>query len=287
MSVAVLPYGTKAGASLARIRLDELNWPLGAPDDISGTVGDLGPEDHLITYPSSQLYYMLRLGVCCKVSLMIVEPEAVHGRHMRLLRQFHRRFHKVLTCNRPLLEAIPNGEFYVFGSSWIKNPDDLVTTKSKNLSLIASARQTYEGHRLRHEMVDWLRTSGIDADILGRGYRQFAEKSDGLAPYRFSVIIENVREKSLFTEKLIDCLLCRTIPIYWGAPDIDEFFDASGMLICQRGSDIKAAISGLTEAGYNERLDYVEKNREIAKLYADHELNAARLVETGRMSSPE
>lgn len=285
--VALLPYELKAGRKLADVSLDALHWPLGAPDDLSGNIGDLGPDDHLIVYPGSRLYYMPRFGVRCKVSVMIVEPEAVHGRHMLLLRQFHRRFHKVLTCNRKLLSAIPNGVFFTFGSTWVRDADTLDRTKSKTLSLIASSRKTYEGHQLRHEIVDWLRNEEIEADIMGRGYRPFERKSDGLAPYRYSVIIENVREPSHFTEKLIDCLLCDTIPIYWGAPDIGDFFDVQAMLICESASDIKAAITGLSETGYENRRSIVMSNRELAKRYADHEYNAAHLLKIGRMPFEE
>ena len=49
-----------------------------------------------------------------------------------------------------------------------------------------------------------LRREESDAAILGRGYRPFERKSDGLAPYRFSIVIENFAEPAFFTEKLIE-----------------------------------------------------------------------------------
>ncbi len=281
--VAILPYGTKAGPGLAKMPLRDLRWPMGFPDGCDGTVGDLSANDHLIVYPSSRLYYMPFIGVKCRVSVMIVEPAAVHRRHMRLMRYFYRRFYRVLTCNPALQEAIPNALHYVFGSSWVKNSDNLDRTKQRNLSLIASAKRVYEGHRLRHAVADWLRAKGIEADILGRSYLPFDVKSDGLAPYRYSVVIENVREEGYFTEKLVDCLLCDTVPIYWGAPDIGKYFDVGGMLICETLDDIKTAVAGLSEAGYDERRSVILRNRKRAGMFADHEQNAARLLATGRM----
>ena len=282
----ILPYGTRVGPTLAYMPLRDLRWPLGAPDNLyggGGRVGDLGEGDHLIAYPGSRLYYMPRPGVKCRLSLMIVEPEAVHGRHMKLLTALHRRFFRVLTCNRKLLSAIPNGKFFVFGSTSLGDAATLDTAKTRPLSLIASARRTLEGHRLRHEIVEWMTGGAVDADVMGRGYRPFDEKSEGLARYRYSVVIENVRERSYFTEKLIDCLLCDTIPIYWGAPDIGDFFDARGMLICRDADDIKAAVSDLPAFDHGDFKPYVAINRKRANLYADHELNAARLISTGRM----
>ena len=283
MTVAVLPYGTRPGLRLDRVALSSLRWPLGTPEDVSGTIGDLRRDDHLLVYPNSRLYYLPRPGVRCRVSMMIVEPEAVHKRHMRLLRLFHRRFHKILTCNPSLKAAIPNAVHYVFGSAWVTQEGELDRTKTALLSLIASSKATYEGHRLRHAVANWLMSSGVDAQIMGLGYRPFEKKSLGLAPYRYSVVIENVRETGYFTEKLVDCLLCDTVPIYWGAPDIGDYFNTEGMLICNGLDDIKAAIGNLSEDDWKKRSAAIANNRKTAALYADHEQNAARLVTTGRM----
>ncbi len=283
VAAAVLPYGTKPGPGLARLPLGTLRWPLGTPLSIEGTISDLGPDDHLLVYPSSRLYYMPRPGVRCKVSVMIVEPAAVHKRHMRLMRLFHRRFHKVLTCNPDLEAAIPNALHFVFGSSWVSKEGEINRSKTRSLSLIASSKTSLEGHRLRHAVADWLIASSADAEVMGRAYRPFEKKSEGLAPFRYSVVIENVREAGYFTEKLVDCLLCDTVPIYWGAPDIGKYFDKEGMLICDSLDDIKAAIGNLSEADYRRRRASILINRQRAMLYADHEQNAARLVTTGRM----
>lgn len=280
--VAILPYGMKAGIKLAKVPLSELRWPLGAPDDLSGFLGDLGPDDHLIVYPSSCLYYLPRFGVRCKVSVMIVEPAAVHSRHMFLMRFFYRRFHKVLTADRALLDAIPNGGFFVVGSTWVPEWRSTDLTKHKQLSLIASARRHLPGHRLRHEVVDWLREQGIEADILGRGYKPFEHKSDGLAPYRYSIVIENIQEDGYFSEKLVDALLCRTVPIYWGSPRIGDFFDLDGMLICNSLDDIKAAVASLSEADYERRLAVISNNQNRAAKFESHEFNAARIISTGK-----
>jgi hypothetical protein len=43
-------------------------------------------------------------------------------------------------------------------------------------------------------------------------------------------VIENDRAPNYFTEKLIDCFALGTIPIYWGCPNIGDFFDARGII---------------------------------------------------------
>ena len=49
-------------------------------------------------------------------------------------------------------------------------------------------------------------------------------KWDGLEKYSYSIAIENESLKNYFSEKFTDCILARTIPIYYGCPNISDFF---------------------------------------------------------------
>ena len=115
---------------------------------------------------------------------------------------------------------------------------------------------------------------------MGRAYQPFAKKSEGLAPFRYSIIIENVREASYFSEKLIDAFLCKTLPIYWGAPDIGEYFNADGMVVCESFHDIKNAIEQASEIQYNERLAAIESNQIAAAAFENLHERAALAVKS-------
>lgn len=57
-----------------------------------------------------------------------------------------------------------------------------------------------------------------------RVYRGKAEsKSDTLGNYTFAICFENSILKGWITEKIFDCFFAGTIPIYLGAPDIEEY----------------------------------------------------------------
>jgi hypothetical protein len=113
---------------------------------------------------------------------------------------------------------------------------------------------------------------------MGRGYRPFADKADGLAPYRYSIVIENLREPSYFTEKLVDALLCDTVPIYWGAPDIADFFDPAGIIACTSDAEIIEALSAMSDADYASRAMAIAENRRRALAFADLHGRAARAI---------
>lgn len=264
-AVAVIPYAERLPEGLPDLPLDRLDWPLGRPARLMhGTVADMTATDHLLTYPKTLLYVVPRGRRRAQLSLMIVEPDAVHAKHLRLARLFHRRFFRVLTKNEGLLAEIPNGVRFVFGSTFLADPATTDTTKTREASLIASSKRLWEGHQLRHVVVDRIRAENLPVDLMGRGYQPFAEKAEGLAQYRYSVVIENLRETSYFTEKLVDAALCRTVPIYWGAPDIGEYFDTDGMIICSGQEDILAALRRVSASDYDARSAALEENRRRA-----------------------
>ncbi|PTX56801.1 glycosyl transferase family 10 (putative fucosyltransferase) [Litoreibacter ponti] len=276
---AVVPYGAWPTRGIAKMPLDALEWPLGRPDRLAtGCVSDMAATDHLITYPRKPMFYLPWFGVRAQVSVMIVEPDSNHAHHLKSARRLHWRFHRVLTKNKATLAAVPNGIRFVAGDTFLSDFDQIDTTKSKDVSLIASARNDLEGHKLRHSVVERIRATGLDVDILGRGYAPFELKEDGLAPYRYSVVIENSREPSYFTEKLIDALICETVPIYWGAPDIAEYFDATGLMICSDADDIIAALARISPDDYAARADTIAANRAVAMNYANTNKRAAEAV---------
>ena len=278
-AIAVLPYGQRLGAKLARLPISDLIWPLGCPDRlVGGVVGDLRADDHLIVFPRTDAHFQWHRGTRAQISLILGEPSVIHGKHLTLLRLTHGRFFRVLTFNETLLSRIPNGLFFPLGTTWVPEWRGLPLNKTGMCSLIASAKRDSTGHKLRHRVVDWARHSGADIDVMGRGYTAFDSKADGLAPYRYSVVIENVREANYFSEKLVDAVLCNTVPIYWGCPNLDRFVDPSGIIQCTSQADIQRAVQSMSEADFAARLPQIKAIQPVLAGYCDLEKRAALAV---------
>ncbi|MEO0773590.1 MAG: glycosyltransferase family 10 [Pseudomonadota bacterium] len=282
-AVAVLSPNAKVGLirgkPLARVPLDTCFWPLGCPDRLTGKrIGDLGPEDHLVSFGRTLSPIRPAPGVRAKVSVALAEPTVIQGAHHARVIRNAARFHRVLSYRPDVLDRVPNGIFFPYGSTWIPDWKDCDTTKSKLCSLIASAKRSQPGHVLRHQVADWAQTAKLDVDLLGQGYAPFGAKSDGLAPYRYSVVIENAQEVNYFTEKLIDAVLCETVPIYWGCPNLGDFIDTSGMILCQSFEDMQAALQSMSEDDYAARLPALRRAVPQADSYADYFARAARAV---------
>jgi len=97
--------------------------------------------------------------------------------------------------------------------------------KTKLLSIVATKDATVPGHiarnRLLHRLKDVL---GDQLDIYGVGFQPIRNKWDAIAPYRYHLAIENSRIADYWTEKLADAFLGEALPIYWGCPNITDYF---------------------------------------------------------------
>lgn len=279
-AIAVLPYGAPQGRALAGLALDALHWPLGRPERLpeAGRVADLERSDHLLVYPRTLTHFAPRAGISARISLIMGEPSVIHAKHHRLLRFSHRRFHRILTFAQPLLDRLPNARLLPFGTTWVPDWRDLAIEKTRMASLVASAKRDSEGHRLRHRIADWCREAAPDVALIGGGYAPFERKSDGLAPFRYSVVIENVQEQNYFSEKLVDCLLCETVPIYWGCPNLDAFLDPVGIIQCRSEADIRAALAAMSAEDYARRLPLIRALKPVAAGFGDLERRAAELI---------
>ncbi|MEM6589611.1 MAG: hypothetical protein AAF641_14285 [Pseudomonadota bacterium] len=282
-AVAVLSPNAKLGLlrgkPLARVALSTCFWPLGCPDRLTGKrIGDLKSDDHLVTFGRTLSPRRPAPGVRAKVSVALAEPTVIQGAHHTRIIRNAARFHRVLSYRPEVLDKIPNGIFFPYGSTWVPDWKDRDKTKSKLCSLIASAKRSQPGHVLRHQVADWSQTQNSDMELLGQGYAPFGEKSDGLAPYRYSVVIENAQERNYFTEKLIDAVLCETVPIYWGCPNLGDFMDTGGMILCHSLEDMQAALQAMSEADFEARLPALRRAIPAAESYADYFARAARAV---------
>jgi hypothetical protein len=82
---------------------------------------------------------------------------------------------------------------------------------------------------------------------------------------QFSIAIENVRQRHYFSEKLLDCFLTKTIPIYIGCPNIGDYFDTRGMFIAQNPQEIMDILKSITPDIYKKMKTYAEINLKKAQ----------------------
>lgn len=103
--------------------------------------------------------------------------------------------------------------------------------KEKLISVITSNKAFTQGHQDRITFVEKLKAYyGDRLDIYGKGFRDFDDKWDVLAPYKYHIAIENSQSNFYWTEKLSDCYLAGTYPIYCGCRNIHDYFPQEALL---------------------------------------------------------
>jgi hypothetical protein len=186
--------------------------------------------------------------------LFLVEPEEV----LKLFGNF--TYDNIIHDLEPDIivtyyKQLQDGEKYFYSqaplNSWISTPN--IYKKNKLCSIIASRKAATYGQQLRHLIVNRFKNS---MDLYGNGYKPIIKKEEGLIDYCFSFAIENCIVPGYFSEKILDCFLTGTVPIYYGDPSIGDIFDTRGIIFLRNDFDIK----NLTFECYKNMLPYVQEN---------------------------
>jgi hypothetical protein len=112
----------------------------------------------------------------------------------------------------------------------------------------------------------------------GATSQQASEKSfyDGaaetFAKYKFTIAFENTQVPGYVTEKLINPYLGRSVPIYWGAPDLEELgFNPKAFIICKHKTPDFSAYSSKTRKPHLGFECYEKKGAERTTCMANME----------------
>jgi len=142
--------------------------------------------------------------------------------------------------------------------SWIY--DSGIHKKTKKVSMITSNKTITEQQSFR---VNFAKENKSNIDLYGQGFKPIKSKEEGLNEYMYSVAIENDTYDTYFTEKLLDCFMTGTIPIFKGSKKIVDFFDQKSIIFMDDEFDMDS----LDEDLYYENLPSIRKNYELSLQY--------------------
>ena len=95
--------------------------------------------------------------------------------------------------------------------------------KSKLFSAVISGHNALEGHYFRLKVLEDIKLR-FEIDLFGKGHNFIPDKWDALYPYQFSLAMENSSQPDYWTEKIMDCYLACTMPVYYGCSNIGKYF---------------------------------------------------------------
>jgi len=216
--------------------------------------------------------------------LVLQEPNEYFGYHDWAI-QNKDLFNVILTWDDKVINNCDNALFLPFGHSWFK-PDQYETTHDKVFQishLCGKLLKTY-GQSLRHELLareNEIKVPTKFFDVYGDRYNiedARKGKEEVFGDSMFGVAIENTSHNGYFTEKILDCFLLKTIPIYWGCTSIDNFFNKEGIIKFGNIDEFIYITNDLNEDYYNSKKDIIEENYQKALQYFDYEQNIVNKI---------
>lgn len=193
-------------------------------------IEDLDDDDNSCRVPPTRSYFL---------SAEVAWPSSYYADHPGRW-MFLQQFGRILSCHPIYLDSasqalpflpwlIDRNHVASGGRVHQRSFDELSQAqppeKPFHLSVICSAQASTASHRLRLAFVRELKKRfGDQLHWFGNGVQATDTKSEAIAPYRYHLALENQATFNVVSEKLYDSYLGFSYPIYWGAPNINDYF---------------------------------------------------------------
>jgi hypothetical protein len=227
--------------------------------------------------------------------IMVHEPNEFFGLHSWVKNNSH-LFNIILTWNEDILSTCSNA--YPFTCNYQQDSIEYYSlfkdkTKQFEVSFLSGIKTITEGHQLRNEIFKfgsqivipkkWFHTLE-DFDNINNvrpGYSDYTKDLSHIPFYlktspqvfgkricfdnsMFHVCVENVKHNNWYTEKIGEAFCTKTIPIYWGCPNIGDHYDERGIITFNTKEELLNIINNLTPDDYYKRKPYIDYNYELA-----------------------
>lgn len=223
--------------------------------------------DGITLFTNNCLDKVLTVKSKVKIAWMI-EAQAIFPTSYDKLMELEDKFDYIITYYEHLLARDTKKYLpYIMGCCRIPLQEQQIYPKTKLLSHLVTRQMTTLPHRMRYQVAAFLEQTQFPVTIFGPNYTPYPTKLDAHKDFMFSIVIMNSAENYFITEWLIDCFMCGTIPIFYGCPDIEHFFNKDGIIQLNEVSDILSILSTLTPELYESKRKAIEENFVRAKAF--------------------
>jgi len=203
-----------------------------------------------------------------KVFIDINEP-TFYGQPIETLISNIDNFDVIITKHQKVAEMTNKAVCDIWASSYvipIKNIE-----KDFSVSFLCTNKRGYPGYEVRHQL--WERQGEITVPkrfwssrylpvdptriLPGTGHN-----TDKIILFKsmFSICPENSSEENYLTEKIMDCFLTMTVPIYRGCSNFEKYFNPNGVIFFSDIDDLIRKVNALTPHDYFSRMAAMQEN---------------------------
>jgi len=189
-------------------------------------------------------------------------------------------FDLVLTFKNRLLKKIPNSLRLMTTGTFLDLETLNLNKKENSISFFMSNKSFTSGHQLRHRVFNHMQGKNMINEF---SYQQLmtppaVSKNIMYDKYKYSIIIENEKSDFYLTEKIIDCFLAKTIPIYWGCPSVGDFFNIDGVIEFNSIEELDEIINNLEISHYGSIRYAIEENYTRAQNFPTYDVALTKVI---------
>lgn len=200
--------------------------------------------------------------------LLLIEPRSLQPESYNMAMMHYDRFKCIFTHDSQLLSFAPNAlPIYYWRDYELKD-----VKKTKDISMICGTKDMCPIHHERMKLADAIKDR---VDVLGDYTGPRCTIDEAYSEYRFAVVIENYHDEKWFTEKILNAFSHKTVPIYYGAKQINQVFNGRGIIVAKKLWDIPDIIDIILINGakkeYLMRQEAIKENYGVVQAYQDFE----------------
>lgn len=152
--------------------------------------------------------------------------------------------------------------------------------KQDKISVIIDPNYNLIGNTYKVDFAKFLEMKEIDINAFGSKKFYFKNyKSDlnlfnqslGIFPYKYCLISDSNETPNIFSSNILDCIICETLPIYYGCCNIERWIDKNCFIRLELSDfekDYKKVKKIIDEDEYSKRIKIIKKEKErILKNY--------------------
>ena len=235
-------------------------------------------------YPARQLYKeAIAAGLKDKIILLIWEANAVCS--LNFSTSIWKKFDRILTWDDNLIKN-PKFIKYNIPMEPSKVVKEIISFSQKkllvNISFNKYSKYKNELYSERRKLISYFESNfPNDFDLYGlrwnrpitrwqmtfpflvKKYSTFRghskDKIDTLSHYKFNIAYENISDaKGYIADRIFSAFQAKSVPIYWGAPNIEEYIDADAFIDRRQfknNAELAQFLKQMTEQEYNKYID--------------------------------
>ena len=221
--------------------------------------------------------------------VLLNEPHKI-SKLLRLVKNKKDWYDYVFTYYEPLLCDNDKAVWFLGAQGWVKYYK--FPEKEFSVSTVVGGKRIKGllGHGMRHHLWHMMHRISVPKKFyLSSAYKYnnadydnnlvLHESKAPLFDSMFHIVIENISLQNMFTEKIIDCFQTKTVPIYYGAPNIGNYFDIDGILVVNSVNDIIRTCNALTPKLYEHMMDSIETNYTLSMGWMNFNKNLDTTIE--------